>query len=166
MPGMAKKINVTVLQASFTQTYSLDLARAVDLVQATREHVERTEELARILTRLFQECYGYDDDEPNLGYCCRLVCHVLESVSKALEPLGTVLLGRDPQLLVAACERQRQQLLSVQAIVRAIRHVVRDANLAGKDVRDVKDALGELDACIAICLVTLTPIALGLPPVH
>lgn len=165
MPGMAKKINVTVLQM-VTQTHSLDLVRAGELVQATREHVERTEELARILTRLFQECYGYDDDEPNLGYCCRLVYQVLESVNKALGPLGTVLSGRDPQRLVAACERQRQQLLGVQATVRAIRHVVRDANMAGKDARDMKDALGELDDCIADCLLTLTPIALGLSPIH
>lgn len=163
---MAKMIKVTDLQASFTQTHPLDLARAGDLVHATREHVERTEELARILTRLFQECYGYDDDEPNLGYCCRLVYQVLESVHKALGPLGTSLSCCDPQLLVAACERQRQQLLGVQATVRAIRHVVRDANMVGKDARDMKDALGELDACIADCLVTLTPIALGLPSVH
>ena len=107
-----------------------DAAKVAEHIEGCRAHAENLAKMARISSHALFEYYDYDDDDPELWQCCRLVYQVLQQTQTALATLGAKTQEAEPhshaQEIAMACDVERVSVRSTVHVMRATIHVLLD----------------------------------------
>lgn len=113
---------------------AFDAVGVAELIETCRAQVASLGKLAGTTSNALFEYYDYEEDEPELWQCCRLVRQVLRQVEAALMLLGIVSHDTPPLVrateIAVGCEAQRQWLRPAVHVVRATIHVLLDVKPA------------------------------------
>lgn len=135
-------------------------------LEVRRQRLVQIRAMVHSQANIFHESYNFDVGESDLGYCCDVVCDLLNRSTASLEPLCDSLREagepKEPLRLSRIIEGIRQQLWRSEAVLQAVANLMRSRKFTEPEanLKMVMDTILEmLDDQIS----ELEPLNLGLP---
>lgn len=147
----------------------LDAAALAKAIEAQRQELSHVLAIVHSNGELLHEAYRFERGEPDLGYCCDVVCTMLRRVISALRPLGQASRdgsAADRVTLAKALETQRQVLFRAHAVAELIRLRLEAHDFRQQNDADLGVVFASINQTLDRILTALEPLCLGLPIHH